>query len=387
MKWTKKKSGKTVSKRVFGSALLFLLSGLLSLSLSSPASALDSSVSSDGQSRYFVNSPYHRWLNTCISPHNSSGILSTSTQTLEVFDGSCGNTISTYAGGFWEIGLVLELPFAQNNYPNVTLYGDYLNDANRVVGIDIVATYDGASTRHVVYKITGYSTYVGTLNPKLTVDILSGNGEYVKLRVIYAGRYKVGYDSITDELNSISSYLSSIESDTDTIRDIVGQSNNKLEAIRQGMQNTYNQLQDIKSYLNDNQNTLDDIKDNQDAQATQDAQDRQDAQDAVDGSETSAEASGQAVDNATSNVTGSMASIVGAIINAPTTDCLISITAGEKGVLQMRNLNLCSAPTEVLSLIHTISSIVITLAVLWCAYSLFSAVMGIFEAIQGGRLA
>lgn len=95
--------------------------------------------------------------------------------------------------------------------------------------------------------------------------------------------------------------------------------------------------------------------------------------------DSSADSLGDSASSATSSIIGNITSIIGAL-STNASDCLISIQAGDNGALQLTNMNLCSMPTEMHTLVHTVSSIIVTLAVLWTSFNLLREFLDIYES-------
>ena len=91
---------------------------------------------------------------------------------------------------------------------------------------------------------------------------------------------------------------------------------------------------------------------------------------------------GSDAESATSTLSGNISSIIGAF-STDATDCIIPVNTGN---LDLNNLNICSMPSEFRSMTNNISSIVITVAVLWTSYSIIRQFLGIYESfLAGGR--
>lgn len=130
-------------------------------------------------------------------------------------------------------------------------------------------------------------------------------------------------------------------------------------------------LNQIKTQINSNSQS-------QQQQQQQDQEDRENIENQQSEVESSSSENSEDVASATSSVLQHATDIMAAF-NTPATDCLISVQTGANGVLSLNNMNLCQAPNEILTLIRTISTIVITVAVLWLTRSVF---ITIFEIIN-----
>lgn len=111
-----------------------------------------------------------------------------------------------------------------------------------------------------------------------------------------------------------------------------------------------------------------------------DDQDRSDIQNQQSTNDSSASSDQSVVQGATQNVFGLIGNIVGAF-DTPASDCVISITAGDNGAFQLNNINLCDAPPEIRSLTSSIATIIVTVACLFSAYTLITAILNLIRGV------
>lgn len=374
MLWTKIKSGFKVSKSAFSAVLLVLLSVLSSLFSSSPASAAtdwkscESTISANGNG----------WLPNSFTLTTNRFYSNSSTSTGQgnlwrIHYNSCDwtNNYSTHQHFTASFSVIVTFPSNQSTATDVWSGGINARDNQNYWSVeqDIVTqvSYQQGAYDYIVFthNITGSVQPSSTMNMDFQGQILSASSGSISQFLFAVSEVRVGFSEDIDQ--NILRQLQNQSSDISSIKSLVEQikNNSSVAGVVQEQQATNDKL---------------------DREWQQEQQDREDYQDAVDDSQTGAEDAGADVDSASSTIVGNITSIVNAIINSPSTDCMLSVHTGASGVLQLNNMNLCSAPPEVLNLIHVISGIVVTLAVLWTAYNLFGAVMGIFETIQGGKI-
>lgn len=380
MLWTKIKFGFKGSKSVRFLVLPVLLSVLFSLFVYLPASALSTSY---GVGDYYL-------------VNQSSGTPTTAYRIANNSYSSFNETGVSYGAGFWsstDSSVIIrhQMRGSNNTMPAMV--------ANSIVEYTVV-------TNNLTWRSNAFvdsqfaplgcelSGTVGSYSSwsclGINTDVQSGGSSHYFLagnawsitNTSYSAFIQVvnwnQYAPESDTQIDYTSLLSDIRSNTEATATLNQQIRNQLISLNTTATNIYSILQTMNDRLQSvNQSATN--------QAQQDAEDRENAQQSVDDSQTDASQAGQEVSNASASVTNSMSNIISSIINSPATDCIISITTGSNGALQLNNMNLCSAPPEILNLIHTISGIVITVAVLWCAYSLFNAVMSILEWFQGER--
>lgn len=110
-----------------------------------------------------------------------------------------------------------------------------------------------------------------------------------------------------------------------------------------------------------------------------DEQDRSDIESQSSSTDSSASSSQSAVQSASGSVISHITSIVGAF-STSSSDCLINIDTGN---LQLEEINLCSAPNEIRTLINNIMTLIVTVSVLLCSYSLIRQFLNIYESFIG----
>lgn len=369
MLWTKIKSGFKGFKSAFSAVLLVLLLLLSSLFFSSPVSAYTLSATTKRQITGVTYSTPNQSISDVIYNNSNSAV--------KFIIGNTGATLWSTSNVY----LTINVSIPANSIASVSMSVSGANTGSapqcfsgdgrqQVIDCDINGDNGNYTVSALFYITTATSTlnlYSYTPNQNLGM----GNGIVVDIGPVVTSTVNAEGLSSQD-ITDIKFRLSQI--DQWTFDSAV-----RLETI-------IPMIQDIIDAQSDAQAEQEETNDKLDRQWQQEQQDRQDYEDAVDDSETGAQDAGADVDNASSTIVGNISSIITAIINSPSTDCMLSVHTGASGVLQLNNMNLCSAPPEVLNLIHVISGIVVTLAVLWTAYNLFGVVMGIFETIQGGKL-
>lgn len=170
--------------------------------------------------------------------------------------------------------------------------------------------------------------------------------------------------------------LTDIRNNTADTATVSQQIRNQLVSLNTTTTNIYSILQTMNDRLQSvNQSATN--------EAQQDAQDRSDIQAQQTSTQNSANSSAQSVQNATSSLSSNISSIVGAF-SSPATDCLIPVNdVGPDGVLDLGNLNICSVPDDVRSFIRTVTSIVITVAVLLISFNVINQVVALIEEFYG----
>lgn len=185
---------------------------------------------------------------------------------------------------------------------------------------------------------------------------ISGN------RYISDGVYTTQYAYSAN--NSFESYLSVEVTDNSQ--------SNAIQQTTDAVNNVNNTLQQTNNALNNVNNSLQE-------QNNRDQQDRDNLENQAQQTESDADSAQQDVESGTASIMSNITSIVGAFNTGPT-DCVVSIQAGANGSLALNNMNLCSAPESVKNMIHNISSIVVTVSVLWVSYSVLRQFLDIYEA-------
>lgn len=372
--WTKIKSGFKAFKSAFSAVLLVLLSVLSSLFFSSPASAATAWTSCESTVRLYRNgsSALPDGTINLKQFYATGSYQGISTDWRISFDNcSWTNQYSTHQHFYAAFSVVFSVSDI-NNYGYVWSSGLNARDNQNYWSVETddvsSVSYQSGGSNYVVFN----HLIQGSVQPNQTISF-DFNGVVMGVNKTQAS-YDIGY-MISDLRVSFSEDI-----DQNILRQLQNQSSD-IASIKTFVEQIKNNSS-VAGVVQEQQETNDKL----DREWQQEQQDRQDYQDAVDDSETGAQDAGADVDSASSTIVGNITSIVNAIINSPSTDCMLSVHTGASGVLQLNNMNLCSAPPEVLNLIHVISGIVVTLAVLWTAYNLFGAVMGIFETIQGGKL-
>lgn len=142
---------------------------------------------------------------------------------------------------------------------------------------------------------------------------------------------------------------------------------------------TDNNVQIITAELGETNQHLSDINDTLEEQNERDQQDRDNLENQAQQTESDADSAQQDVESSTASIMSNITGIVGAFNTGPT-DCVVSIQTGANGSLALNNMNLCSAPESVKNMIHNISSIVVTVSVLWVSYSVLRQFLDIYEA-------
>ena len=138
----------------------------------------------------------------------------------------------------------------------------------------------------------------------------------------------------------------------------------------------------IVGAVEDTTDAVNDVKDEIAEQNDKDDQDRSDIESQSSSTNSSASSSQSDVQSASGSVISHITSIVGAL-STPSSDCLINIYTGN---LQLDQINLCSAPNEIRTLINNIMTLIVTVSVLLCSYSLVRQFLSIYESfIAGGR--
>lgn len=161
--------------------------------------------------------------------------------------------------------------------------------------------------------------------------------------------------------------------------------NTNNQDIIDAIESLHDSNDDWHETLNTNlQLILQEIRTNASSSSQQQQQDQQD-RDNLESQQTevnsSAESAGDSIDSATSGLQANISSIIGAFSVAPSSDCLINVNTGN---LNLNQINLCDVPSEVLNLIHTVTALIVTVAVIFISYSLISAVLALFNEFFGG---
>ena len=142
------------------------------------------------------------------------------------------------------------------------------------------------------------------------------------------------------------------------------------------------ELQGIVSQISQNSNTQA-IVDELEEQNDKDDEDRDNLQDQQEATQDAADDVSDDVSSATSSLSQNISTIIGAF-STNATDCLISVTTGANGVLQLSNMNVCSLPTEMHNLIHIVAAVIITIAVLFISFNLINEVITLIVNLAGG---
>lgn len=120
-------------------------------------------------------------------------------------------------------------------------------------------------------------------------------------------------------------------------------------------------------------------------QNKKDDQDRQDSQDAVRSTDSSAESAGDDVESSTANLITQAQNILVAFSTNPTT-CEIPADFGNMWLEQnkKKSINVCQVPADILTLIHNVVGLVITVAVFWTGFRVLVSILNLVDSFITG---
>lgn len=147
--------------------------------------------------------------------------------------------------------------------------------------------------------------------------------------------------------------------------------NTKLEQIYSVGGDQLTAINQLKALMESQSSDITEISNTVQQMQQQEQQDRENMESQQSDIQSSSDSAQSDFTNQSSSLASNISSILDAF-NTPATDCLISIQTGDNGVLIMNNINLCAIPQEMKNTIHIISTIIITLAVLWVTYSILT---------------
>lgn len=385
-----KRFGLMVSKKAFGSVLLFLLSGLLSLSLCLPVNALELDYTVRNLKNSYTQGggrlPYVRYVGggtdfpfTQAITHWSNW-ADDSSRDVTIYMRNSGNGSNDYYSGN-----IIEYTLITNNLD----YRGFRRDDNDFqplgcVQADEVAPYTAWQCLLRVNITHSYSE--GTLISDTGTWAKIADGYTPQMHVVSWYQWEVSpydYTSQLSDLSSLSSQiLVSIQENTNRsveIRDKLTSLNTTLSAISTKLDNIANNSS-TSAVVSQQRETNAKL----DAQAQQDAQDRQDYQTAQQNAQNSASDTSQDFSDSSQSLLSAMGTVIGLIRDTPASNCTITVNnIGPGGVLDIGAVELCAVPNEIRQLINHVFGLTMVVATALLALNVFNAGISLLSQAIG----
>lgn len=370
-----RKSGKTGSKRVCGSALLLVLCGLCSLLSCLPASAIEltggraklnitsfarganvyqyddvrvSNGSITGSLYHVVDQIYSATTNIGVNTSNACGAGS-----LLYFTGNVSNANTAWS---------TPAPTGTQYFP--VLWSEIDGDNGN---FSFAALYYVGGDNYTAIPIWNNVWLGGFLRHSTTATLTISAPTCLETRQTLTA----------SDLSEIKTQLSNIAWNTNVTQNEV---RNQLNTLIEGVNTADTRLNTIISALSELKTSQQATNDKLDREYNQDQQDRSDAQDAVDNSQTSADDSQASLQNSSQSLLDAMGATVNLIRDTPATNCKIPIDTGN---LDLGEVDLCSVPNDVKQLINRVFGLVMIVGGLLLSLNIFHSAMALFAQATG----
>ena len=387
MSWKKIMNSTRAGLSAFGVVLALVLSGVLSLLPSAPVSAYTFSSATKRTVTGVVFTANHLVANTAVTTGGGYQFdtRSTGTQSWDnpslFFQVNFSTTIPANS----LVSISLSVSHANQYDAPVCFTGDY---GQQVIDCDI----SGDNTNNTItgiFFITSATNNLKLWSYAPVPNITLGTPAFA---IGSATSATVNAEGISDsELQGLLTQIDYVVQNTDVTRNGIRSQLNNIDSDLDGLSTQLGYIVDntdvtrngIRSQLNDIISALDDVSTASDRQWQQEQSDRQDAQDAVDDSQDAADDASDDIGDATQSLLSAMSTTFALIRDTPASDCMMSITAGASGALQITDVDFCSVPNDMRQLINRVFGLVMIVASLLLSLNIFRSGMDLFAQATG----
>lgn len=333
-------------RKYFLSVILCIL-GVLCI-ISEPANAYDVALTDFDIIYTSVNTPYcqynylgtwgTQWTNESSEAIYNDGLTSGGINGWRCRSGS-NNNLSTQQGDIWVqyfrvvdyfSGTGVSSYTDNNTFSHITYFYDVVNgtDENNIIDFQLVGETNDRNRRTQYYRVVG-TIIKNTQNPDWGIQVrrdpvtAAQTGGTFWTRVVVMSQQQYRPKERLDYTNQLDDILDAIDN--------ISTATGVKEGVEEAMEDEKEQIQDASD---------------ESAEAGEDAKDQ--------------------AENATSSLSDNIATIISAIKDTPKSNCTVSF--GTR--LNLNNLDMCAAPSNLLTAIRAVVIIPITLAVLRTSYNL-----------------